>query len=131
MHSRNHGAVSGTSKSRVIRKEKLPQIWYQTVQTLVSKMVTHGTLKCIVASKANQMFQKSTIFWDITPCSPLKVSRRYGGTYRLHHRGRRISGAGNSRWQANPTDVPISSSVIMKLTEGLLITRRAIRIITT
>jgi hypothetical protein len=23
---------------------------------------------------------KSTIFWDITPCSPLKVNRRFGGT---------------------------------------------------
>jgi hypothetical protein len=27
---------------------------------------------------------KSTIFWDITPCSPLKVKRRFGGIYRLH-----------------------------------------------
>jgi hypothetical protein len=27
---------------------------------------------------------KNTSFWDITPCSPLKVSRRFGGTYRLH-----------------------------------------------
>jgi hypothetical protein len=26
---------------------------------------------------------KSTIFWDITPCCPLKVNRRFGGTYRL------------------------------------------------
>jgi hypothetical protein len=27
---------------------------------------------------------KSTIFWDITPCSPLKVTCCFGGTYRLH-----------------------------------------------
>jgi hypothetical protein len=27
---------------------------------------------------------KNTIFWDITPCSPLTVNRRFGGTYRLH-----------------------------------------------
>jgi hypothetical protein len=27
---------------------------------------------------------KSNIFWDITPCGPLKVNRRFGGTYRLH-----------------------------------------------
>jgi hypothetical protein len=27
---------------------------------------------------------KSIIFWDITPCSPLGVNRRFGGTYRLH-----------------------------------------------
>jgi hypothetical protein len=27
---------------------------------------------------------KSTIFWDITSYSPLKVNRRFGGKYRLH-----------------------------------------------
>jgi hypothetical protein len=32
---------------------------------------------------------KSTVFWDITPCSPLSVSRRFGGTYRLHREGRK------------------------------------------
>jgi hypothetical protein len=26
----------------------------------------------------------SSIFWDITPCSPLKVNRRFGGTCRFH-----------------------------------------------
>jgi hypothetical protein len=30
------------------------------------------------------LFMKSTIFRDITPCSPFKVNRRFGGTYRLH-----------------------------------------------
>jgi hypothetical protein len=32
---------------------------------------------------------KSIIFWDITPCSPLSVNRRFGGTYRLHLQGRK------------------------------------------
>jgi hypothetical protein len=32
---------------------------------------------------------KSIIFWDMTPCSPPKVNRRYGGTRRLHLQGRR------------------------------------------
>jgi hypothetical protein len=36
---------------------------------------------------------KSTIFWDITMCSPLKVDRRFGGACRFHLQGRRISGA--------------------------------------
>jgi hypothetical protein len=27
--------------------------------------------------------KKSTIFWNITPCSPLKVNSRFRGTYRL------------------------------------------------
>jgi hypothetical protein len=46
---------------------------------------------------------KSSIFWDITPCSLLKVNRGFGGTYRHHLQGRRISLARNQRerrWQA-------------------------------
>jgi hypothetical protein len=38
-----------------------------------------------------QYAMKSNIFWDITPCSPLKINRRFGGTYRLHLQGRKIS----------------------------------------
>jgi hypothetical protein len=44
---------------------------------------------------------KSTIFWDITPCNPLKVERRFGGTYHLLQD--LISRAGyksESKWQA-------------------------------
>jgi hypothetical protein len=33
----------------------------------------------------------SAIFWDIKPCSPLSVNRRFGGTYRLHIQCREIS----------------------------------------
>jgi hypothetical protein len=32
---------------------------------------------------------KSTIFWDITPYSPLSVNRHFGGTYCLHLQGRK------------------------------------------
>jgi hypothetical protein len=32
---------------------------------------------------------KSTIFWNITPCSPLSVNRRFGGEYPPHLQGRR------------------------------------------
>jgi hypothetical protein len=39
--------------------------------------------------KARQRhYKKSINFWDITPCSPLSVNRRFGGTYRLHLQGR-------------------------------------------
>jgi hypothetical protein len=33
---------------------------------------------------ANLKTIKSTIFWDVALCSPLKVNQRFGGTYRLH-----------------------------------------------
>jgi hypothetical protein len=36
---------------------------------------------------------KSTIFCDLTPCSPVKVHRRFGGTYCLHLHSRRVSTA--------------------------------------
>jgi hypothetical protein len=32
---------------------------------------------------------KNSILWDIMPCSPLKVNRRFGGTYYLHFHGRK------------------------------------------
>jgi hypothetical protein len=32
---------------------------------------------------------RSSIFWNITPCSPLKVNRRFGGIFRLHLWGSR------------------------------------------
>jgi hypothetical protein len=34
---------------------------------------------------------KSSIVWDIMPCSPLKVNWRFGGTRRLHQQDRIIS----------------------------------------
>jgi hypothetical protein len=33
------------------------------------------------------------VFWDITPRSPLKVNRRFGGTFLLELQGRQISRA--------------------------------------
>jgi hypothetical protein len=43
------------------------------------------------------MVVKSYFFWDITPCSPLKVNRRFGGIYRLYLQERRISRGRNER----------------------------------
>jgi hypothetical protein len=39
---------------------------------------------------------ESTIFWDKTPCSPLKAKRRFGGTYLIHLQGRRSVKVGGS-----------------------------------
>jgi hypothetical protein len=46
--------------------------------------VCHFVLDKIVTA----VVMKSSIFWDITSCSPVKVNRRFGGTYRLHLQGR-------------------------------------------
>jgi hypothetical protein len=43
------------------------------------------------------VIMESCVFWDITPCSPVKVNLRFGGTCRLHLQSRRISQARNQR----------------------------------
>jgi hypothetical protein len=83
----NHSAYTSTTRSDIKKMSAfcrqsaiIKSIWFSTYQRF-----------------------KCTIFWDITPCSPLKVNRRFGGTYRLHLQGRKISRAQNqreSRWQA-------------------------------
>jgi hypothetical protein len=55
-----------------------------------------NVLPVLIRRKISKML-KSTIFCDITPCSPLKVNRRFGGTYRLNLQGRRMSRARNQR----------------------------------
>jgi hypothetical protein len=42
-----------------------------------------------------EVLRAVVIFWDITPCSPLEVKRRFEVTRRLHRQGRRISQARN------------------------------------
>jgi hypothetical protein len=59
---------------------------------------------------------KSSIFWDLTPCSPLKVNIGFGETCRLHLQNRRISRSGKgreSKWQTEllpPTFTLVSHS---------------------
>jgi hypothetical protein len=42
---------------------------------------------------------KSTIFRDITPCSPLSVNRRFEGTYRPHLQGRKNKFSKKPAWK--------------------------------
>jgi hypothetical protein len=45
--------------------------------------VGFGVLTAVVA--------KSSVFWDVTPCSPLKINQCSGGTSCLHLQCRRVS----------------------------------------
>jgi hypothetical protein len=38
---------------------------------------------------------KSSIFWNITPCNPIKVNRRSRRTYGLHLQGQKVNYARN------------------------------------
>jgi hypothetical protein len=46
---------------------------------------------------------RSAIFWDTTPCSPLKVNLRFGRIYHLHLQGQisQVTQQRESKWQAN------------------------------
>jgi hypothetical protein len=48
------------------------------------------------------MAMKCLVIWDVMPCSPLKINRRFGGTCNFLLQGRRISQArdqSKSEWQ--------------------------------
>jgi hypothetical protein len=49
------------------------------------------------------VIMKTSVFWDIRPCSPLKNNKRFGGICHLHFQSLIISEARNqleSKWQA-------------------------------
>jgi hypothetical protein len=66
------------------------------------------TFKYVRFQVLTAVVMKSSIFWDITPSSLLKVNRRFGGTCYLHFQVRRLSRARNqceSRWQEKHREV--------------------------
>jgi hypothetical protein len=59
----------------------------------------------LILREEHRLRVKSTIFWDITPCSPLIDNRRFEGAYRFHLQGRAISRARiqrEGRWPCLP-----------------------------
>jgi hypothetical protein len=64
---------------------------------------------------------KNAVFWDVAPCSYF-VSRRFGGTYRLHLYGRRNPRAMNQREPVAVELTPVHHSWIsstLKMVETL------------
>jgi hypothetical protein len=56
------------------------------------------------------MTSRPTIFWDVTPCSPVEVHRRFGGTYYLQ--GRRVRQANNQQEASNKQAVRSSETSV-------------------
>jgi hypothetical protein len=57
---------------KIIVKDELGKMWKEQVMT------------CVGLEVLTAVVMKSPIFWDITPCSRLKISLRFGWTCRLH-----------------------------------------------
>jgi hypothetical protein len=61
----------------------------------------------------------SSILWDITQCSPLKVNWYLGGICRPHLQGRRISQARKQRQAGGKMEVACSSEILMKTEQAI------------
>jgi hypothetical protein len=57
-------------------------------------IISHHVNKSLWSTCRTACLTKSSVFSDMTPCSPLKANRRYGGICRLHLQDRRISQEG-------------------------------------
>jgi hypothetical protein len=79
-----------------------PNVFFSILYTSLTFMLIHCRHKSTAVKWKNSIdmklhsqklcfLPKSSIFWDITLCSPLKVNQRFRGTCHLHLRGRRKS----------------------------------------
>jgi hypothetical protein len=80
--------------------EENKSLYISCVPFLCRKVVNKNPITGIYMKSLNEKVRcrlKSTIFWDITPCSLLKVNPCFRGTCRLHLQGRKIKRARNQR----------------------------------
>jgi hypothetical protein len=67
---------------------------------------------------------KNSLFWDITPCSPLKLKQYFGEIYHIHLQGRRIISEKNKReimwnvmckgWAYQPLHRDLQWSIVLR-----------------
>jgi hypothetical protein len=98
----HQGQIFGndSNKSKLYSQINSEQTELSMLVTIQFRMFCHyvSHLKMQTLKYTNILiFLKSNIFWDITPCSQLKVNRRFGRTYTLHLLGGRINRARNQR----------------------------------
>jgi hypothetical protein len=65
-----------------------PLTSYMPGRAVPSRARVHGTAAHIIAHCA-PCTACAPLFWDMKRCSPSSFNRRFGGTYRLHLKGRR------------------------------------------
>jgi hypothetical protein len=63
----------------------------QTTELFIRQLVAIIIRSCIISVFYLTLMLKSSIFWDITQCSLLKVNWRFGEKFRLHLQRRKIS----------------------------------------
>jgi hypothetical protein len=83
----------------------------------------------LVSFRQINLISKCSVFWDVTPCSPVKFNRRFGGICRFHLKGRRINQERN-RYEALYTGKLRACWAIVNFSERTLISRVSWDIIT-
>jgi hypothetical protein len=79
LNTHTHSVIKTTITAARHYTFRSPQISF--LEKSIGKFVPFEVFTAVV--------MKSIVFWNMTPCSPLSVNRRFGGTYRLHLQGRR------------------------------------------
>jgi hypothetical protein len=85
------------------------------------KTIVHleDLVNCVLASRFTTIaFPKSciSIFWDVTPCSPLKVNWHFKRTCHVHLQGWRISQARNQHEEGSKHSFMLVSCLAYSLT---------------
>jgi hypothetical protein len=100
---------AGDGTSRILRSmgclsaklhDKSHPKWHSSYQSSPPEHQTSHFKSNLLEWRLKKLM-KSAILWDIPPCSPLSVNRRFGGTYRLHLQDRIISQEKNHVTQKN------------------------------
>jgi hypothetical protein len=85
-------------------------VWCSFVRNSSRPVHTYALVMCLQVRnywhKTGRITTTNSVIWDISPCSPVKVNRRFEETCRLHLHGRRVSQGRNrheaSRKQSRP-----------------------------
>jgi hypothetical protein len=68
---------------------------------------------------AKLLYEKNAVVWDVTPCGCRK-NQRFGGTYRLHHQGKKNQRVRNVSGNYQPANVfPISLILFTLMMEAM------------
>jgi hypothetical protein len=75
------------------KSSRLGPSWYLSGLSML-KMSTPSESEALTKM---EVVGSEVLFWDLTPCGPFKVNRRFRGTFCIHFHGRRMSQTGTQR----------------------------------
>jgi hypothetical protein len=111
------GAIQLKGALWLRRKFELKEVRYWILLTF--QVLIAETMKSIQRVLRNKIVKKSSVFWDVTIRSALKVSQRFGGTCHLHFQGQRVKQVRNL-YEAGSMHVPLKCQLTYNRLHGAL-----------